>query len=220
MMEIVPIARYQGSFGSKFGIPRQSGIVPELEGRIVFEDKYRVREALRGLEDFSHIWLLWGFSANKPAKGEWQPTVRPPRLGGNTSVGVFASRSPYHPNSIGLSCVELCAIDGLDLIVRGADLADGTPIFDIKPYISYADSFPEARCGFARKAPEAVLEVEIPADIPLSDAQRATLSHILSLDPRPAYQDDPAREYAMVYDGSDLRFKVIGNKLFVISYGD
>ena len=219
-MEITPIAHYRGSFGSKFGIPRQSSLVQELEGRIVFEDEYRVREALRGLEDFSHIWLIWGFSANKPAKGSWQPTVRPPRLGGNTSLGVFATRSPYHPNSLGLSCVRLCRIDNMELVVSGADLADGTPIYDIKPYISYADAVPDAACGFASEAPKAVLDVVIPENIGLSGKQRAALAKVLALDPRPAYQDDPERVYAMVYDGRDLRFKVAEGIVEVISYGD
>ena len=146
-MELQPVALYHGALGSKFGIPRQSGLVPSLQGRIVFEPAFRNRDALRGLEGFDRIWLIWGFSANKPAKGEWQPTVRPPRLGGNAAVGVWASRSPYRPNPLGLSCVELEGIDGMDLLVRGADLMDGTPIYDIKPYVAYADSFPEARSG-------------------------------------------------------------------------
>jgi len=219
-MEITPIAHYEGSFGSKFGIPRQSSLVEELEGRIVFEDGFRVREALRGLEDFSHIWLIWGFSANKPAKGRWQPTVRPPRLGGNTALGVFATRSPYHPNSLGLSCVRLCRIEDMELVVSGADLEDGTPIYDIKPYIAYADSVPDAVCGFAREAPRPVLNVIIPDNISLTGRQRAALVKVLALDPRPAYQDDPSRIYAMEYDGKDLRFKVSGDILEVVSYGD
>jgi len=219
-MEIKPIAYYHGSFGSKFGIPRQSSIVDTLEGRIVFEEEYREREALRGLEAFSHLWLIWGFSANKPAKGKWQPTVRPPRLGGNTALGVFATRSPYHPNSLGLSCVQFCGIDGMDLLVRGADLADGTPIYDIKPYLAYADAVPDARCGFAQDAPQPVLEVVIPEEIGPDASWRETLSKVLALDPRPAYQDDPERIYAMEYDGKDLRFKVVGHLLTVLSYGD
>ena len=151
-MELQPVAVYKGALGSKFGIPRQSGLVPSLRGRIVFEPAFRNREALRGLEGFDRVWLIWGFSANRPAKGEWQPTVRPPRLGGNTAVGVWASRSPYRPNPLGLSCVELEGIDGMDLLVKGADLMDGTPIYDIKPYVAYADSFPEARCLDPRPA--------------------------------------------------------------------
>ena len=220
MMEITPIAYYRGAFGSKFGIPRQSSLVEELEGRIVFEDGFRVREALRGLDEFSHIWLIWGFSANKPAKGAWQPTVRPPRLGGNTAVGVFATRSPYHPNSLGLSCVRLSRIEDMALIVAGADLADGTPIYDIKPYISYSDSVPDAVCGFAQNAPSPVLKVVIPDGIGLSDAQKRVLEKVLSLDPRPAYQNDPGRIYAMEYEGRDLRFRVCADVLEVVSYGD
>lgn len=215
-MEITPVAYYKGAFGSKFGIPRQSGL-SSAEGRIVFEERFRVREALRGLEGFSRIWLIWGFSANKEAKGDWQPTVRPPRLGGNAAVGVWASRSPYRPNPIGLSCVELVGIDGLDLIVRGADLMDGTPIFDIKPYIPYADSFPDAASGFATEAPKSTLKVIIPADVPLDDTQRQVLQESLSLDPRPAYQDDD-REYGMSFDGGELRFTVHGDVLTVLSF--
>ena len=216
-MEIVPVAYYHGPFGSKFGIPRQSSLA-SVEGRIVFADKYRVREALKGLDGFSRIWLIWGFSANKPAKGEWQPTVRPPRLGGNASMGVWATRSPYRPNPIGLSCVELVRIDDMDLVVRGADLADGTPIFDIKPYVAYADSFPDAQCGFASEAPAPALEVVIPEELPFSPEQRALLAEVLALDPRPAYQDSPEKEYAMPFEGKDVRFKVNGKILTVTAW--
>ena len=217
-MELRPVALYRGALGSKFGIPRQSGLVPSLKGRIVFEPDFRNRDALRGLEGFDRIWLIWGFSANKPAKGEWQPTVRPPRLGGNVPMGVWATRSPFRPNPLGLSCVELEGIDGMDLLVKGADLMDGTPIYDIKPYVAYADSFPEARCGFASSAPEAVLEVRIPDSLDLTPEERETLRALLTLDPRPAYQEDPDRVYGMPFCGREVHFRVDRNVLTVIDY--
>ena len=161
---------------------------------------------------------IWGFSANKPAKGEWQPTVRPPRLGGNTCVGVWATRSPYRPNPIGLSCVELLRIEDRELVVRGADLMDGTPIYDIKPYVAYADSFPEALCGFAAAAPEKKLTVVIPDTLSLDSRQRALLEDALALDPRPAYQDQAGKVYGMPFEGGELRFKVENNLLTVLSY--
>ena len=213
-MEIKPVAYYKGPFGSKFGIPRQSGLV-SLEGRIVFTEEYRVREALRGLEGFSHLWLIWGFSANKPAKGEWQPTVRPPRLGGNTAMGVWATRSPYRPNALGLSCVELVKVDGLELVVKGADLMDGTPVYDIKPYIAYADSFPQAQCGFAAQAPQKKLQVVIPDDCPMD---RQALADVLALDPRPAYQDKPEKEYIMPFEGVEVIFRVENGVLTVTGW--
>ena len=218
-LTLEPVAYYRGSFGSKFGIPRQSSLAGSLSGKIVFTPKYRAPEALRGLEGFSHIWLIWGFSANREVKGEWQPTVRPPRLGCNTAVGVWATRSPYRPNPIGLSCVEIEAISGNEILVKGADLMDGTPIYDIKPYIRYADSHPEAVSGFASDAPERVLEVIIPEDLPLNESQRKALEEVLGLDPRPAYQDDPEREYAFPFEGKDVRFKVQGGVLTVTGYG-
>lgn len=217
-MELRPIALYRGALGSKFGIPRQSGLVPSLKGRIVFEPDFRNREALRGLEGFDRIWLIWGFSANKPAKGEWQPTVRPPRLGGNVSMGVWATRSPFRPNPLGLSCVELEGIDGMDLLVKGADLMDGTPVYDIKPYVTYADSFPDARCGFAAASPEAVLEVRMPEDLNITPEDREALSALLALDPRPAYQDDPDRVYGLPFGGREVHFRVDRNVLTVIDY--
>ena len=212
-----PVAYYRGPFGSKFGIPRQ-GSLCDVEGRIVFTEKFRVREALRGLEGFSHLWLIWGFSANKPAKGEWQPTVRPPRLGGNTAVGVWATRSPFRPNPLGLSCVALQAIDGMELVIRGADLMDGPPIYDIKPYVAYADSFPDARCGFAAQAPEKKLQVVIPPDIPLDGTHRQVLEQVLSLDPRPAYQDAPDKQYVMPFNGGEVVFSVKDRVLTVTQY--
>lgn len=206
-MEITPVAYYHGPFGEKFGIPRQSSLAG-VEGRIVFTGAYSVREALRGIEGFERLWLIWAFSANRPAKGEWQPTVRPPRLGGNAAMGVWATRSPFRPNPLGLSCVELVKVDGLELVVKGADLMDGTPIYDIKPYIPYADAYPEARSGFVSGAPEARLQVVIPEELPLTQAQREALTEVLSLDPRPAYQDTPGREYGMIFDKRNIRFSV------------
>ena len=217
-MEILPVAIYHGELPSKFGIPRQSGLVPSLRGRIVFEPEFRNREALRGLEGFDRIWLVWEFSGNRPAKGEWQPTVRPPRLGGNVAMGVWATRSPFRPNPLGLSCVELETIDGMELVVRGADLMDGTPIYDIKPYVAYADSFPDARSGFAVAAPEPLLEVRIPDGLGLAPEQRETLSGILALDPRPAYQREPGRVYGMPFCGKDVHFRVENDILTVIDY--
>ena len=216
-LQIEPVAYYRGPFGSKFGIPRQSSLA-DVRGRIVFTEAYRNREALRGLEGFGRIWLIWGFSANKPAKGEWQPTVRPPRLGGNTAMGVWATRSPYRPNPLGLSCVEVEEIDGLEIVIKGADLMDGTPIYDIKPYVPYADAFPNAAGGFAQEAPKPLLEVEIPEHLPFTEAQRSILRQILSLDPRPAYQDSPEKEYAMPFEGADVRFRVQDGKVIVTDY--
>lgn len=213
-----PIAVYKGAFGSKFGIPRQGALSHETRGRVVFEEPYRVREALRGLEGFDRIWLIWGFSANRPTADAWQPTVRPPRLGGNAAMGVWATRSPFRPNPLGLSCVELEAVDGMELVIRGADLMDGTPIYDIKPYIAYADSFPGVRCGFAQEAPARSLKVVIPPEIPLSGEQRRALEESLSYDPRPAYQDKAGKEYAMIYDGGELRFRVTDDVLTVTSF--
>lgn len=216
-IHIQPVAYYKGPFGTKFGIPRQSGLAPAVEGRIVFTEPYRVQEALRGLDGFDRLWLIWGFSANKSAKGEWQPTVRPPRLGGNTAMGVWATRSPFRPNPLGLSCVELVAVEGMELRVRGADLMDGTPIYDIKPYIPYADAHPGARSGFAEGAPEPVLEVVIPEEMPLDPLQRQALREILSQDPRPAYQDDPHKVYGMIFDKRDVHFTVKEGIVTVIS---
>ena len=217
VLTLRPVAYYRGAFGSKFGVPRQSGLVSAL-GRVEFCEPYRVREALRGLEGFSHLWLLWGFSANRPAQGAWQPTVRPPRLGGNTALGVWATRSPFRPNPLGLSCVALESIDGTDLVVRGADLMDGTPVYDIKPYVAYADSIPDAVCGFAAAAPEKRLQVVIPEGLPLNAEQRRILTEALSLDPRPAYQNQPEREYALPFDGADVRFRIQDGIVTVTDY--
>lgn len=217
-MELKPVAFYKGPFGSKFGIPRQSALVEGVEGRIVFTPEYRVREALRGIEGFSHLWLLWGFSANKEAKGEWQPTVRPPRLGGNAAMGVWATRSPYRPNPIGLSCVKLLRVENLELVVGGADLMDGTPIFDIKPYVAYADCIPDAVSGFAAEAPGKKLDVFIPEELPLNEVQRKVLEEVLALDPRPAYQEKPEKEYVMPFEGGEVVFRVADGLLSVTEF--
>jgi len=208
-----PIAVYHGPLASKFGVPRQSGLAKGIEGRVVFNDSYGVQEALRGLEGFSRIWIIWGFSLN--GKEGWQPTVRPPRLGGNRSVGVWASRSPYRPNPLGLSCVEIVSIGKGEICVRGADLADGTPVYDIKPYIPYADSFPDAEPGFAASAPQQKLEVVFPADLPFTADQLDTLREVLSLDPRPAYQNDENRVYGFTYQGYDVRFSIKNGQVLV-----
>ena len=213
------IARIRSDFPTKFGLPRQAGLVPDLRAEVVFEPPYRSDDALRGLEGFSHLWLLWEFS--EAIRKDWAPTVRPPRLGGNERVGVFASRSPFRPNPIGLSCVKLeeirrTANDGTVLVVSGADLMDGTPIYDIKPYLPYADAHPEAIGGFAPAAPEA-LTVDCPqALLELLPAdRREALLGVLAQDPRPSYQDDPARVYGMAFAGFDVRFRVDGTVLTV-----
>mgnify|MGYP002513717212 FL=1 len=230
-MEIKPIARIHTDFPEKFGIPRQSGLAPALQGRIVFEPAYRNAESLRGLEDFSHIWLVWEFSANvrRGASSDvvWQPTVRPPRLGGNAHLGVFATRSPFRPNPLGLSCVEISAIrpdtpDGPVIYVRGADLMDGTPIYDIKPYIVYADSRPDASCGYVDNLSDRRLEVVYEPHVidAVKDKEiMRSLTEVLSLDPRPAYQNDPNREYGLSFAGMNVRFKVMGEILTVVSIG-
>ena len=207
------IARIHTDFKTKFGIPRQSGVVKELMGEIVFEPEFRNPDAVRGLEDFSHIWLIWQFSEN--LRADWLPTVRPPRLGGNTHVGVFATRSPFRPNSLGLSCVKLEAIEytadrGTVLHVSGADLMDGTPIFDIKPYIPYADCRPEASGGFTDKTEFKTLEVIIPEEVKASIPKNklSALIGVLQNDPRPHYQNDPERVYGFEFADLELRFKV------------
>lgn len=222
-MEIVPIAYIRTGFSEKFGIPRQSGLAPSVEGRVIFEPEYRCLDALRGLDGFSHIWLIWGFSAN--IRQGWQPVVRPPRLGGNMHMGVFATRSPFRPNGLGLSCVELAGIDrdcsdGPVIIVRGADLMDMTPIYDIKPYIRYADSRPDSSCGYVEPLQDKHLEVMIDDDeisrIGCSEVVEQ-LKEMLSLDPRPSYHDDSQREYGLSYAGYNVRFKVDGDSVFVTS---
>ena len=214
------IARIQNDFATKFGIPRQSGLAPSVLSRIVFEPDYRNADALRGLEDFSHLWLIWEFSEAK--RDSWSPTVRPPRLGGNTRMGVFATRSPFRPNPIGLSCVELKEIiwqseKGPILIVSGADLMNGTPIYDIKPYLPYADSHPDARGGFATDVWEKQLRVECGGELmaQIPENHRQAVLDLLAQDPRPSYQHDPDRVYGMEYGGMDIRFSVDGNVLTV-----
>ena len=218
---IVPIARIRTGFPEKFGIPRQSGLAYSLQGVIVFEKKYRVSEALRGLEGFSHLWLIWGFSANR-VSNEWQPTVRPPRMGGNSAMGVFATRSPFRPNPLGLSCVEILGIElstdqGPLIHVKGADMMDGTPIYDIKPYVRYADSRPEAVCGYVDALEERHLEVRFPASVEslLDPDTFQALREVLSLDPRPAYQNDPERVYGLTFSGFNIKFTVNGDTLTV-----
>ena len=219
-MEI--IARIHNDFPTKFGLPRQSGLAPSLRSKIVFEPAYRVPEALRGLEGFSHIWLIWGFSeVSAPEQGgrQWSPTVRPPRLGGNVRMGVFATRSPFRPNPLGLSCVRLESVEaegenGLVLVVTGADLMDGTPIYDIKPYLPGVDAHPEAADGFVGAHPQVLLKVEIDPALafPLSEPQLEALKEILAQDPRPAYHagaSGQGRVYGLSYAGRDIHFTVL-----------
>ena len=220
-MEITPIARIRTDFGSKFGVPRQSGVVEELTARIVFEPPYRNPDALRGLTDFSHLWLIWHFSEVK--QENWSPTVRPPRLGGNTRMGVFATRSPYRPNPIGLSAVKILRVDlhtpeGPVITVAGADLMDGTPIFDLKPYLAYADSHPDAKGGFidglTDRSVRVVCEESLLSPLP-TDTRRSLLA-VLAHDPRPTYQTDPDRVYGMEFAGYNVRFTVADGVLTVV----
>ena len=214
-----PIAHMVSDFPEKFGIPRQAGVVPELESVVVFEPEYRDPEALRGIEGFSHLWLIWQLS--EALTETFSPTVRPPRLGGNVRMGVFATRSPFRPNSLGLSCVELARVEnrpglGTVLVVRGADLMDGTPIFDIKPYIPYADAHPDARSGFAPDAGK-TLDVRIPDELYLKipESKREALRGVLANDPRPRYQKDPERVYALDFANLTVRFRVLDGVLTV-----
>ena len=215
------IAHIHTDFPTKFGIPRQSGIIASLQGCIVFEPEYRIAEAVRGLEDFSYIWILWEFS--KTVRDTWSPTVRPPRLGGNIRKGVFATRSPFRPNPIGLSSVRLEKVDidaklGPVLYVSGADMMDGTPIYDIKPYIAYTDSHPDAASGFASIPAEYLLEVNI-SDTMLQSVhenQRESLIDVLAHDPRPQYQNDPERVYGMAFGDVEVKFKVDRGLLTVL----
>ncbi len=216
------IARVRSEFPDKFGIPRQSGLVNELQSQIVFEPGYRNTNCIRGLDGFSHIWLIWGF--HRIPAGAWSPTVRPPRLGGNRRQGVFASRSPFRPNPLGLSCVELTNIHfsktlGPILTIAGGDLADGTPIYDIKPYLPHLESHPDAKGGFAQEAAAHHLEVELPADLAagLSSRQQAALIGLLSQDPRPAYHQDEQRVYILDFANWQVKFQVKAKHLTVIA---
>lgn len=220
-MEITPIAHFKSPFTSKFGIPKQSGLAKDLPGRIVFEPAYRNADALRGLEGFTHLWMIWQFSAN--AHKANSPVVRPPVLGGNEALGVFATRSPYRPNPIGLSCVRIDHIDldtkeGPVIHVLGADLMDGTPLFDIKPYLPYADCHPEATGGFTDTRSWPRLEVRLAESVrkQLTEQEAATLADILALDPRPHYQKDPNRIYGMPYGKWDVKFRIADGEVQVV----
>ena len=222
MIPMKIIARIRSDFPTKFGIPRQSGLVDELRATVVFEPEYRNPDALRGLEGFSHIWLIWQFS--QAVRDTWSPTVRPPRLGGNARMGVFATRSPFRPNPVGLSCVRLAGIGrdpelGPVLVVEGADLMDGTPILDIKPYVPYADCHPEASGGFTGATGGDTLAVDFPAALleRVPADRRAALTGILARDPRPSYQHDPERVYGLDFAGVNVRFTVEGDTLTVRS---
>ena len=215
------IARMRSDFPTKFGIPRQSGLVDSLHSTIVFEPEFRNPDALRGIEDFTHLWIIWQFS--EAVRSGWSPTVRPPRLGGNTRMGVFATRSPFRPNNLGLSCVKLVGIEqtkdlGTVIHVAGADLMDGTPIFDIKPYIPYSDSYPDASGGFTDHASDFILSVEFPETLlnQIPRNKREALVGVLSHDPRPSYQRDHHRIYGLSFAGFDIRFQVTDSVLTVV----
>ena len=214
------IARIRNGYEEKFGIPRQSGLAEEVISTVVFEEEYRVAEALRGIDQFSHLWLIWGF--DRAERETWSPTVRPPRLGGNKRMGVFATRSPFRPNAIGLSCVRLTGVEktaeGTVLRVSGADLMNGTPIYDIKPYLPYADCRPEATGGFTDRTAKRQVQVVIPeeAGAGLTDSEKEALTAVLREDPRPAYQDDPDRIYGFRFGGQNIRFRVENGILTVL----
>jgi tRNA-Thr(GGU) m(6)t(6)A37 methyltransferase TsaA len=223
VMNIEPIAFFHSPLTSKFGIPRQSGLAPAVPGRIVFTPDYRHQEAIRGLEAFDYLWIIWEFSVQSSTASTAKLTVRPPRLGGNERIGVFASRSPFRPNRLGLSCVhinkvELNGDEGPVIHVTGADLMDGTPIYDIKPYVTYADSHPEARSGFVDEREWQPLKVEIPDQVArLFDADELRgLQEVLAQDPRPQYHDDPQRIYGMPFGGHDVKFRVDGDTVYVV----
>ena len=210
MMEIKPIAYYRSQLTTKFGVPRQSGLVPELVGLIVFEPEYANADALRGIDGFDYLWLIWEFSLNGKKEGEWSPLVRPPLLGGNEYMGVFATRSPFRPNPLGLSSVRLLSVEDGALVVAGADLVDDTPIYDIKPYVEYADAHVGVRSGFVDEKRWQKVEVCFPDELRtfFSDEDFAALCKVLELDPRPQYHSDPERVYGMPFAGRDVRFRV------------
>lgn len=224
-VQIQVIARMKSDFPTKFGIPRQSSLVEQLHSTIVFEPEFRNPDALRGIEDFSHLWLIWQFS--EAVRSGWSPTVRPPRLGGNTRLGVFATRSPFRPNNLGLSSVKLLQVEhtksfGTVLHVAGADLMDGTPIFDIKPYIPYSDCRTDATGGFTDSAADFILDVNFPAEllIRIPEGKRDAAIAVLSHDPRPSYQRSPDRIYGLAFAGADIRFRVEGKTLHVTEVND
>lgn len=220
-IKLTPIAHIRSDFSAKFGVPRQSGLVEEIESRIIFEPELRDINALRGIEQFSHLWLIWYFSES--AAAGWSPTVRPPKLGGNLRLGVFATRSPFRPNPIGLSCVRLLGVErdpqlGPVLRVAGADMVDGTPILDLKPYVPYADARPDANPGYTAKTQQSRLRVDFPPELLacVPEAKRAALNGALAQDPRPGYQDDPGRTYGLAFAGLEVRFRVEGDTLRVL----
>lgn len=218
---IKPIAHIYNDLTTKFGVPRQSGLARSLMSEIVFESEFRVSEALRGIEDFSHVWLIWSFSEAR--RDGWSPTVRPPRLGGNERLGVFATRSPYRPNSLALSCVKLERVEkregkGDVLIVSGADLMNGTPIYDVKPYLPYADSILDAVGGFAPDGGKTLFVIDENDTLSvLPEAKRTALTELLSRDPRPQYHDDSERVYGMAFGGYEVKFRVDGERLYILS---
>lgn len=217
-MNIKPIAYYHSALSTKFGVPRQSGLVPELVGRIVFEPEYCNADALRGIEGFDYLWLIWQFSLNGKREGEWSPLVRPPLLGGNEYMGVFATRSPFRPNPIGLSSVRLLGVEDGALVVAGADLVDGTPVFDIKPYVEYADAHYNVRSGFVDEKQWVKVKVSFPVELRglFSESDFAALYKLLEFDPRPQYHNDPERVYGMPFAGYDVRFTVSGDNVLSV----
>ncbi len=216
---IEPIAYIRNGYKEKFGVPRQSGLAPSVKSVIEFCEEYRDENCIRDIEQYSHLWLIWGFSKNE---NQWSPTVRPPRLGGNKRVGVFATRSPFRPNPIGLSCVKLEKIEGSKngkiLVVSGVDLADGTPLYDIKPYLPYVDNIPDASGGFSEEHKNDFFQVDIPIELKekLTEKQIRNITELLSLDPRPAYQNDEERIYGLAFENMQIKFKYQGNEIVVI----